>query len=371
LKLKCEHSILSKALNIAARAVPSRTTINVMNGILLSAKNNILKISSSDINISIETSIEADVEIEGDYLVQAKLFIEIVKKLPDGELSLSEKENGILELKCGRSNFSVTGINESPDDFPLIIENEKSEKIEIEKNILCSMISKTSFAVSKEINRGILIGVLLEIKETGMNMVALDGFRMAVARSEFSNNKEKKIIIEGKTISEIGKILVSGVNEENIVIDIDDNKAIFKIENTRISARIMSGDYVDYEKMIPENFEINITVNKQEMLESVERSSVLLSEGKNNFIKVIIEEDKMTVEAKSEVGSNSESIEIINEGSDLVIGFNASFVIEVLKTIEDEEIKLGLTNAVSPCLVRPVEGNSFEYLILPIRMAAG
>jgi DNA polymerase-3 subunit beta len=384
MKFLCSQSDLTKALNIVSRAVTSRTTIPILKGILLEAKNDgNLYLSASDLDISIETQIEASVSDEGSIVLTSKLFADIVRKLPQGEVSFEEKEEGVIDIKCVKSEFRIMGI--SADEFPRIHGEMKGIGITLEKNKLKEMIRKTCFAASADETRGIITGVLIELKKSSVNMVALDGFRMAIVREQADNEEEKSIIIPAGIMNEVGKIMseaeekkhsaeqaeedIKNKEEDTFDVITDDKKIMFKLKNTTVVSRLLEGVFVKYEDIIPKEYKTSVVLNREELRESAERASVLIKEGKNNFIKMSFSDGQMVMTSRNEEGAFRDEIMTDQSGNDIEIGFNARFVLDTLKVISDEDIRMNFNTPVTPCLIRPTEGNSYEYLVLPVRLA--
>ncbi|MCR5481888.1 MAG: DNA polymerase III subunit beta [Clostridia bacterium] len=368
MKFTCTQQTLSKALNTVSKAVTNRTTIPILKGILLDAtEDGKLSLTASDMEISIEKKIDVDVIKPGKAVVQAKLFSDIIRKLSSGEVLIELKENRQITIKNETSQFNIAGLPE--DEFPGTGEmDEDSEKLVFEKDMFKDMIKKTSFAASIDESKGIIVGVLIEIEENSINMVALDGFRMAIAREMIKNSSQKKIIIAAKILNDINKIISEIEGEEELTLILNNKKALILVENTRIVLRLLEGEFIKYKDIVPGNHKCRIKVKRTALMESIERASILAKEGKNNLIKIMTGASSMTITSRSEEGDVKEEVSIERAGNDLEIGFNSKYIIDVLKVVDDEEIVMDLTTSVSPCLIRPSEGDAFEYLILPVRI---
>lgn len=368
MKFSCNQQQLTKALNIAAKAVTNHTTIPILKGFLLTAEETgILKIASSDLDLSIETKIPVSVSEPGSIVVSARLFGDIIRKLPNEEIQVEESENNVT-IKCISSEFRIVG--QPSDEFPGIMEAQETNAILLKTELLKEMIRKTSFSASIEEAKGIITGVLFEMKKDSLTLVALDGFRMAVAKEYIGNEEEKNIVIPARILNEINKILGESSEEEFVKIILDDKKAIFILENTKIVLRLLEGDFIRYKDILPKENQCRLKINRGEFLESIERASLLAKEGKNNLIKLSISEDKIIITSRSEEGNVKEEVFIEKEGTDLEIGFNAKYIIDVLKAVSEEELIMEFNNGVSPCLIKPMEGEAFEYLVLPVRISA-
>lgn len=368
MKFTCSQQTLAKALNTVSKAVSTRTTLPILKGILLEAKaDGTLILTASDLEISIQKKVEAEVQQEGSVVVISKLFGDIIRKLPNEDISIEEtKDNNIL-IKTNSSEFTVMSL--PVEEFPKIGEKENNSKpLVFDREIFKDMVRKTAFAASIDESKGILVGILTEINEDAVNMVSLDGFRLALAKEKMNSAEESKFIISAKIMNEISKIVSDDDTDSDINIFLGDKKAVFNIGNTEIVLRLMEGEFIKYRDIIPSDGTINVKVGKEILLESIERASLLAKEGKNNLIKMTIKNDLLTVTSRSEEGNVKEQIVMEKIGDDLEIGFNSKFVIDVLKVIDDEEISMVFKTGTSPCVVRPVEGDAYEYLILPVRI---
>jgi DNA polymerase-3 subunit beta len=370
MKFTCSQPDLAKALNTVSKAVTQRTTLQILKGILITADaDQKLTLSASDLELSIKTSIEANVTEKGSIVLPSKLINEIVRKLPHEDISFEEEKEKI-KITCLQSEFNILGI--PPKEFPEITDEKNGEIIEMDKNIIGEMIQKTSFTASLDETRGVLTGVLIEIRKNSIAMVALDGFRMAVTRKNVINDGERDVIIHRKILDEIGKVISEDENEdEKFSLVLDDKKAIFDLGRTKVVARLLSGNFIKYKDLIPKNQIISVLADKASFQESLERASIVLTEGKNNYIKISLNENRMTLTSRSEEGNAREEINVKKEGEDLDIGFNARYMTDVLKSIPDETIRMEFDAATSPCLIKPVEGDDFSYMILPVRLIAG
>ena len=367
MRFSCSQSTLVKALNIVSKAVTSRTTIPILKGILINVdENGFVTMSSSDLDISIENKFEV-VDFEpGEIVVQAKLFGDIIRKLPSDIIYIEEKEEN-LTIKCSSSEFNIIG---SPsDEFPKINLGENGEKLVFDKEVLKEMIKKTSFAASVDESRGVITGVLFEIKEDSFNMVALDGFRMAVTREFVKNAADQSFIIPARTLNEVQKILSETDTEnEDVELILNEKRALFIIDNIKVVIRLLDGEYVKYNDILPKESQLKVVLNRSDLMEAIERASLFAKVGKNNLIKLNIQENELEITSKSEEGNVRENVYISREGKDLVIGFNSKYLIDSLKAIDDENIVMLFNTPISPCLITPVEGKEYEYLVLPVRI---
>lgn len=368
MKFKCSQQTLTRALNTVSRAVSTRTTMPILKGILLEAKpDGTLTLTASDLEISIQKKINAVVIEEGTVVVMSKLFGDIIRKLPNEDISIEGMTDNNICIKTSTSEFTVISL--PVDEFPKIGERESSSaELLFPREIFKNMVRKTAFAASIDESRGNLVGILTEINPYGVTMVALDGFRLALANENMTSDAENTFIISAKIMNEISKIISDDETEEDIHISLGEKKAAFCIGTTEVVLRLMEGEFIKYRDIIPKDNGIHVTIGREILLESIERASLLAKEGKNNLIKMIIHNNLLTVTSRSEEGNVKEEIVMEKTGDDLEIGFNSKFVMDVLKSIDDEEICMKFKTGTSPCVVSPVEGNSYEYLILPVRI---
>ena len=368
MKFECNQQLLSKALNIVSKAVTSRTTIPILKGILLKIDSDgFLTMSASDLDLAIENKIKVENSETGSIVVLSKLFVDIIRKLPNEIISIEQSENNII-IKCKSSEFSIVGL--SADEFPnLNLLEENNNYIEFEKEMFKNMIRKTSFSASIDESKGIITGLLIEMEEDSINMVAIDGYRMAIAREKMKNNTPQNIIISAKILNEISKILTEIDTEQNFIkIIINEKKAVLLIENLKIVLSLLNGDFIKYKEVLPKESKCKAHINRKELIDSIERASLLSKEGKNNLVKFAINETTLTINSKSEEGTVKEEISISKEGENIEIGFNAKYVLDAIKAVEDEEIVMVFNTSISPCLIEPIAENEFEYLILPVRI---
>ena len=335
MRFSCNQQTLTKALNIVSKAVTIRTTIPILKGILLRVDNNgILTMSASDLDISIEKKIKVDNSEPGEIVVLSKLFGDIIRKLPDGDIYI-EENNGKVQIKCSNSEFNIIGL--SAEEFPNINPNEKdSEELVFNKEILKDMIKKTSFSASIDENKGAMTGVLVEMEENTLNMVAIDGFRMAIARESMKNKKRQNIIIPAKILNEISRIISeTDIDNDDVTMLLNTKKAVFIIENTKIVIRLLEGEFMNYKRIIPADSSCRVVLNKNDFLDSVERASLLAKVGKNNLVRLEIKDNIMEITSKSEEGNVKEEIIISKEGNDLTIGFNSKYFMPGLMSLQN------------------------------------
>ena len=312
---------------------------------------------------------ECDVKEQGSTVVNAMMFTEIIRKLPDSEINININENNLLTIECEGALYKLATMN--PDEFPELPKIEIENSIELEQSALKNMIKKTIFAVSTEENRPIFTGCLFEIKNNKLNIVAIDGFRLALRTINLPVQvNDFKAVIPAKSLNEVNKILEDSF--EPVKIGVSKNQAVFEMENCKIVTRILDGEFLNYASVIPENWQTRIRVEKNSLQNSFERISLISSSSmekeKKYPVKVTIDIGKLTILCTNQTGDAKEEVFISTEGKNLEVGFNPKYFLDSLKAIDEEEIFVEFGTNVSPCLIKSVENNDYVYMILPIRL---
>ena len=369
MKLVCEKEKILKGINSVINGVSSKTTMPILEGILLKTNDNELILTSYDLEIGIEYTVEAKIIEQGNTVVNATMFSEIIRKLPSKEIKISVNENKLLEIECEGSLYKLATMN--PDEFPELPKINVDNSIEIEQTILKNMIRKTIFAVSTEENRPIFTGCLFEVNDNKLNVVAVDGYRLAI-KSNVINEKANSFssVIPGKTLNEVNKIISDSF--DTIKIGISRNQALFEMENCKLVTRLLDGEFLKYSNAIPSAWETRIKVNKGNIQDCFERISLIsassIEKEKKYPVKVNIELGKVTISCANQTGDAKEEIYVETEGKELEIGFNPRFFLDALKSIDDEEVYLEFGTNRSPCIIKPIEEGNYIYMILPIKM---
>ena len=369
MKIVCYKENILKALNSVVKGVATKTTMPILEGILIQTNDNEIKLTTYDQEIGIEYILECDVIEQGSTVVNAVMFSEIIRKLPDTEISITLNENNLLEIECEGALYKLTTMN--PDEFPELPKIEIENSIDLEQSMLKNMIRRTIFAVSTEENRPIFTGCLFEVENNKLNVVAVDGFRLAL-RSIYLPTKvnDFKAVIPGRTLNEVNKIILDSF--DHIKIGIAKNQALFEMENCKIVTRTLDGEFLNYKSVIPSTWETRIKVNKSNLQNSFERISLIsassIEKEKKYPVKVSVDIGKITISCTNQTGEAKEEIYISTEGKNIEAGFNPKYFLDCLKAIEDEEVYVEFGTNISPCLVKSVENNDYVYMILPIRL---
>ena len=369
MKLVCEKDNILKAINSVTKAVATKTTMPILEGILIQTNDNEVKLTTYDLEIGIEYIINCEVKEQGATVVNAIMFSEIIRRLPDSEISISLDEKNLLVIECEGSLYKLATMN--PDEFPELPKISIENSIEIEQNSLKEMIRKTIFAVSTEENRPIFTGCLFEIENNKLTLVAVDGFRLAL-RNIYLNKETNNFsaVIPGKTLNEVNKILLDSF--DMIKIGVSKNQALFEMDNCKIVTRILEGEFLNYKSVIPSNWETRIKVNKNNLQDCFERISLISSSSvekeKKYPVKVSVEIGKVTISCTNQTGDAKEELFVSTEGKNLEAGFNPKYFLDSLKAIDDEDVFVEFGTSISPCLIKSAENKDYVYMILPIRL---
>lgn len=363
MKLICSKSNLLKGVNIVSKAVPVRTTMPILSCILIDASIDEIKFTANDMELGIETKIEGDIITPGIIALDAKVFSEIIRKLPDNEVTIETDEYYQTQITCEKAKFHIMG--KSGEDFSYLPDVERNDSVILSQFTLKEVIRQTIFSIADNESNKIMAGELFEINENRFKIASLDGHRISIRNVELRENYAyKKVIVPGKTLNEISKIL-PGSAEDDVAMFITDNHIIFEFGQTTVVSRLIEGEYFKIEQMISSDYETKLSINKKDLLDCIDRASLLIKEGDKKPIIMDVKDDFMELKIDSFVGSMKEEIDIEKEGKDIMIGFNPKFFLDALRVIDEEEITVYMVNPKAPCFIRDDEEN-YIYLILPV-----
>ena len=369
MQIICDKDKIIKAINSVVKGVASKTTMPILEGILIQTNDNEIKLTTYDLEIGIEYIMDCEVKEQGSTVVNAVMFSEIIRKLPDTQIYISLNDKNLLQIECEGSLYKLATMN--PEEFPELPKIEVENSIELEQNNLKNMIRKTIFAVSTEDTRPIFTGCLFQIENNQLSLVAVDGFRLAL-RTIFLNKQTNNFsaVIPGKTLNEMNKILSDSF--DFVRIGVSKNQALFEMDNCKVVTRILEGEFLNYKNVIPTNWESRIKVNKNNLQNSFERISLISSSSiekeKKYPVKVEIDIGKVTISCTNQTGDAKEELFVSTEGKNLEAGFNPKYFLDSLKAIEDEEVFVEFGTSISPCLIKPTDSSEYVYMILPIRL---
>jgi DNA polymerase-3 subunit beta len=364
MKIICSKEELSNGISIVQKAVSTKTTMPILEGILIDVGEQ-FKLTGNDLELGIECFVKADIREPGSIVINSRMFGEIIKKLPDSEVLIEVKENNNVIIECNNSHFELKGM--PSEGYPSIPEIESDKTFAISQKEVRDMIRQTLFAVSLEENRPIFTGSLIECKNNELTIVSIDGFRMAIRKTIRENDtSEFSVVVPGKALNEIVKIL-QPVDEE-ITIYSSPNQILFDIGNCKIVSRLLEGEYLNYRSIIPKEYETRVRANTKEMLSSIERASLITLDEKKFPVKFNISDENIIISSNTEIGAVREEVRVEVNGENMTVGFNPRYFIEALRVIEDEEVDMFFTTNIGPCTIRPLEADKFAYMILPVKI---
>ena len=367
MKIRCQKSDIVRGVSIVSKAVPTKTTMPILECILIDATTNIIKLTANDMELGIETIIEGQIDQRGMIALDAKIFSDIVRKLPDNEIVIESDENLQTLITCEKSKFNITG--KSGEDFSYLPYIEREKPVVISQFTLKEVIRQTIFSIADNDSNKLMSGELFEMNEDMLKVVSLDGHRISIRKIELRNEYEpKKVVVPGKTLVEVSKIL-SGETDSDVNIYFTNNHIVFEFDNTVVVSRLIEGEYFRIDQMLSSDYETKVRINKREMLNCIDRATLLVKEGDKKPIIINITDEMMELKIRSQLGTMDEEIAISKEGKDLLIGFNPKFLIDALRVIDDEEVDLYFMNAKAPCFIKD-EKESYIYLILPVNFSS-
>ncbi|WP_416199031.1 MAG: DNA polymerase III subunit beta [Sporanaerobacter sp.] len=364
MRIQIEQSKLAKYVNIVQKGISSKTTLPILDGILLETVDGKLKLTGTDLEIGIESYVDANIYEEGSIVINSRLFGDIVRKLPNDLIDIKTDENKI-NISCRSSEFNLIG-NPSIEypELPTLIDQLS---INIPKDLLKNIIRQTVFATTQDETRPILTGVLFEINGNNASFVALDGYRLALRNIKVNSNEDMKVVVPGKTLNELNKILED--EEDDVKIVLTPGHIVFDLGDTVVFSRLLEGQFLNYRDIIREEHKTKVKVNRKELQDSLERASLLAKEEKANLVKLNLIEDKIIIKSNSEIGNVNEELPVEIDGEDVKIAFNSKYIIDGIKAIDAEEVEMSFMGSLNPCIIKPLGEENYIYLVLPVRLA--
>ena len=366
MKFSCEKALLQAAINTASRAVSAKSSIPALEGLLLQADRT-LTVSGYNMQTGIRTTVEADIVSGGSLVLSARLFGDIIRRMPDDIVVFSSDEKLNVKLTCGDASFEILAI--SAADYPELPEVEDEYSISIQQKVLRAMIGETRFAVSTNEARPIHTGSLFEIGEHGLTMVSVDGFRLALRREplEKIEGGAFRFVAPGSALGEVEKICEE--TDDLATITLGNRHLLFEVGSTELICRRLEGDFLDYKSAIPRNNPITVIAETRSLINSIDRVGVVISDKQKSPVRCVFDMDKVYLSAKTGNGEAKDVCVIAGDGTGLEIGFNNRYLLEALKYAPAETVKIELNTGISPCIIVPTEGEeNFLYMVLPVRL---
>jgi len=369
MRFQCSVSELWGALSTATHALSARTTMPILEGVLIEAEEGSLKITCSDGSMTITSTVTAEIEEEGRAVLPGRLFSDVIRKLPPAELSASLNERDVMTLRCQGSRTNIAGM--SAAFFPQKPKLEAEYFLELPQPMVKEMIRQTSFAVSADESRKILTGALMEIGRGEVRMVALDGFQLAVRIALITDETpEVRTIIPGKFLEELAKVLSDDEEARVTLVFGKSSQLMCSMGRATLYTTLLEGEFINYRSILPEEWRTRLLINREQMALCVDRAALMAREGKNNFIKLKIDDGVMEITSNSESGDAYEELPVEQEGDGLEIGFNVRYLADALRAISEEQVYLNFQTSVRPMVIKPVTESAFVYVVLPVRINA-
>lgn len=365
MKIQFQKSDLLNGVNIVLKAVPVKSTMPILECLIIEATEQTIKLIANDMELGIETLVKGTIHETGSVALNAKIFSEIIRRLPENDVYITTDHNYMTEIVCEKAKFSISG--RSGEEFPYLPNIEKDNPVVLSQFTLKEVIRQTVFSISDNESNKIMTGELFEIKNNELRVISLDGHRISIRKILMKDSYEdRKVIIPGKTLNEISKIL-SGEVSSLVNIFFTDKHALFEFDDTVVLTRLIEGEYYRIDQMLSSDYETKVTINKKELQNCIERASLLIRETDKKPIILDISNNNFELKINTAIGSMNEEIDITLEGKDITIGFNPKFLLDALRVIDDETVDIYLINAKAPCFIRN-QDQSYIYLILPVNI---
>lgn len=368
MKITCSQAELIKGLNIVSKAVPTRTTMSILECILIDASASDIRLTSNDMEIGIETVIPGSIEERGRVALDAKIFVDIARRLPNNQVVITSDERFQTQIDCEKAHFTVPG--KSGEDFPYIPVIPRNVPIEISQFTLRETIRQTIFSISENDNNRMMGGELFEIKGDNLRVASLDGHRISIRNLRLKESYEdNSVVVPGKTLNEISKI-IGGSLDEMVQIYITENHIIFEFDQTTVVSRLIEGEFFRIDQMLSSDYETKLAINRKDLIESIDRATLMVNESDKKPIILNIHDQVFNMTISTFRGNFEEELTTMKEGRDIMIAFNPKFIIEALRAIDDENVTMYMLTPKSPCFIRNDNGD-YIYLILPVNFNAG
>ena len=370
MKLEFKKDSLLNGINIVSKAIPSRTTMSILECILIDADTNEIKLTGNDMELGIETKVEGSILERGKIALEAKLFSEIIRKLPDGDtpVSITSDNHFNTVIECENAVFNIQG--RDGEEFSYLPYIERDQHISLSQFTLKEAIRQTIFSISpNDSSNKMMAGELLEVKDDFLKVVSLDGHRISIRNIQLKEHYDNhKVIVPGKTLSEISKIL-TGDNEKEVLIYFSKNHILFEFDDTVVVSRLIEGEYFKIDHMLSSDYETRVKINKRDFMDNIDRAMILIRDSDRKPIIMNVEDNNLNMRVKSAFGSMNANVPAHKSGKDIMIAFNPKFLLDALRVIDDEEVDLYFMNAKAPCFIKD-ENQSYIYLILPVNFNA-
>jgi len=365
MRFRCSKKELSDAVGIVGRAVSARSALPALEGVLIKAGEGALNLLAYDLELGISTIVPAEVGTAGEILLNAKIFTDIVRRLPGETVEVISNEKLLTTVKSGAAEFTLPGMPAS--EFPELPTLSDGRSLSLPQNLLASMIRQTLFAVSTDDSKPVHTGSLFELSGANLTVVSVDGYRLAIRMEKVAQSEEMKFVVPGKTLSEVLKML-DYESDENISISLGRKHILFEVKGYSIISRLLEGEFLDYRNTLGKQSTSTVKVKVREFLDSVDRASLLISDRLKSPVRCVFEDDVIKVSCSTTVGRVYDEVEASLSGEKIEMGFNNRYLLDALRATESDEVRIILNGPLSPMKICPPEGENFIFLVLPVRL---
>lgn len=367
MKITCDRQILVDAVINVQKAVSTKSCLTALEGILITTNEHTISLCGYDLEMGITTEIPANIEQEGKIILNAKIFADIIRKSPEESVTITVDERLTATIKSGQTVFSIIGI--SSDDYPEMPKLTDAQKMSIDCGTLKGMIKQTLFATSETDTKPINTGTLFEANENELKLVSVDGYRLAMRKEPIIGDKQISFVVPGKALGEILKLLPD-TNDKKVDISIGKKHIIFNIENYCVISRLLEGEFLDYKSAIPSTHTTEVVVNVKNTIDSIDRVSLVVTDRLKSPIRCLFTNNSAKISCITTIGKANDEIAVTMTGETLEIGFNNRYLMDALKNTESDEVKIQINGPLSPMKIVPMDGDSFVFLVLPVRLKA-
>ena len=360
----CDKQVLAEALSNVSRAVSSKNTLAALEGILMKASDNKLYLTGYDLELAISTAIDAQVKAEGEIVLTAKIFLDMIRRLPSEQVTITTDEKNLTMIKGSMTEYTILGVPAS--EFPELPSVEQASVLTLPKAALKEMIGQTLFAIAVSDNKPVHTGSLFDFKDGELRLVSVDGYRLALRREKMETIGEMSFIVPGKSLSEVAKLMKD--EDGMLALNVSKRHITFQIDGYRIVSRLLEGVFLDYKAAIPEGGQTTIRISTREMIQAIDRASLLISDNIKSPLRMHFQSGVIQISCSTALGKAYDEISCIQQGEDVEIGFNSRYMLDALKASEGDEIVMVLNGSLAPIKLIPPEGDSFTFLVLPVRL---
>lgn len=365
MKFVCNKSSITEAVTNVSRVIPSKSSIPALEGVQIKAAGNELKLTGYDMEAGIKTTIVANVSEEGEIVLSARLLADMLRKMAGEEVTIETDEKYLTKINSGVTEFTILGT--PSDEYPELPEIEKAKAVSIPQETLKSMIDQTLFAVATTDAKPVHTGSLFELKNDTLNVVSVDGFRLALRSEKLSSEDTMHFVVPGKALSEISKLL-SEEEEKTASLMVSKRHIVFEIGNYSVVSRLLEGEFLDYSNSIPAGKVATVKIATRSFIESVERVSLLISDRLRSPLRVMFDTGRITISCSTSIGKSYDELDCDLAGEKVEMGFNNKYLLDALKAAGTDEVRIEISGPLSPIKILPLEGESFLFLVLPVRL---